>query len=341
MANGDAARSATAHEFSGSTSELLAEIAQLTERTRAHRDPDAERRLLRLRHLAGVRLTDKVESQASYPTPNFDRVPEGPQLPEFQPSDLSPSVLRAAILRYGCMLVRGLVDTDEATRFANKIDHAFKERAVDATGRETTPGYYEPFQFAGPYRTPARSWIEKGGALLAIDSPTLAFDLMELFAAGRVPELVAGYLGEMPVISAQKTTLRKVEPSVKGAWHQDGSFMGDVRSLNLWVALSHCGVDAPSLDIVPRRLEALVPTGTDDHDISIEHQVSQRAAEEAAGDTAIVRPIFRPGDAVFFDELCLHQTGAHTSMSKARFAIESWFFGGSAFAGSYAPFAVS
>ena len=216
----------------------------------------------------------------------------------------------------------------------------YKERALGAAGGETTPGYYEPFQFAGPYRAPARSWIEKGGALLAIDSPTLAFDLMELYASGRVPELVAGYLGEMPVISAQKTTLRKLEPSVTGAWHQDGSFMGDVRSLNLWISLSHCGVDAPSLDIVPRRLDVLVPTGTYDLGTSLEHQVSQQAAEEAAGDAAIVRPIFRPGDAVFFDELCLHQTGADTNMSKTRFAIESWFFAGSAFAGDYAPFAV-
>jgi hypothetical protein len=31
----------------------------------------------------------------------------------------------------------------------------------------------------------------------------------------------------MPVISAQKTTLRKLEPSVTGAWHQDGSFLTD------------------------------------------------------------------------------------------------------------------
>ena len=32
-------------------------------------------------------------------------------------------------------------------------------------------------------------------------------------------------------------------------------------------------------------------------------------AEEAAGDAPIVRPIFEPGDALFFDELFLHQTG--------------------------------
>ena len=53
-----------------------------------------------------------------------------------------------------------------------------------------------------------------------------------------------------------------------------------------------------------------------------------------------MRPIFEPGDALFFDELFLHQTGSDPSMPKPRFAIESWFFGGSAFPAEYGPLAV-
>ena len=59
----------------------------------------------------------------------------------------------------------------------------------------------------------------------------------------------------------------------------------------------------------------------------------------AAGDVGIVRPIFEPGDALFFDELFLHQTASDPSMPKPRFAIESWFFGASAFPADYAPVA--
>ena len=65
----------------------------------------------------------------------------------------------------------------------------------------------------------------------------------------------------------------------------------------------------------------------------LDYQVSQAMAEEAAGDAGIVRPIFEPGDALLFDELFLHQTGSDPSMPKPRYAIESWFFGGSAFPG--------
>ena len=83
--------------------------------------------------------------------------------------------------------------------------------------------------------------------------------------------------------------------------------MGDVRALNLWLALSRCGDEAPGLDIVPRRLDGFVDHA--DRRGVLSYQVSQRKAEEAAGDTPIVRPVFEPGDALFFDELFLHQTG--------------------------------
>ena len=39
--------------------------------------------------------------------------------------------------------------------------------------------------------------------------------------------------------------------------------MGDVRALNVWLSLSHCGDEAPGMDIVPRRLDHIVPTGTE------------------------------------------------------------------------------
>ena len=72
----------------------------------------------------------------------------------------------------------------------------------------------------------------------------------------------------------------------------------------------------------------------------LDYQVSQAKAEEASGDKPIARPIFEPGDALFFDELFLHQTGSDPSMPNPRFAIESWFFGGSAFPQEYGPIAV-
>jgi hypothetical protein len=169
------------------------------------------------------------------------------------------------------------------------------------------------------------------------DSPALSAKMIELFRSADVPELVQGYLGEPAVISVEKTTLRRATGDVPGAWHQDGTFMGEVRALNLWLSLSRCGDVAPGLDLVPRRLEHLVQTQTEEAVLPI--QASQAAVEAAAGPATIVRPIFEPGDALFFDELFMHQTASDPSMPNPRFAIESWFFGVSGVPEDYAPVA--
>jgi hypothetical protein len=317
-----------------STDELLAEIDRLTERNRDARDAATEREVLRLRHQAGIRLLDDAPAAAAFPEPALQRLPEADGLPEIAPADLDPELLRAGILRDGCLLVRGLVPREAALAFAEQIERAFAER-----DRGSEPGWYEEFEPDQRFNPiDNRSWIKEGGGVLAIDSPLLSFEMRELFESAGVTELVAGYLGEPPLISVEKTTLRKASPTVGGAWHQDGAFMGKVRSLNLWLALSRCGDVAPGLDIVPRRLEEFAPTGTDEAVLS--YQVSQTKAEAAAGDVAIVRPVFEPGDALFFDEKCLHQTASDPSMPNPRFAIENWFFGGSAFPGEFAPVAV-
>ena len=153
-----------------------------------------------------------------------------------------------------------------------------------------------------------RRWIQQGGGVLAADAPMLHFTMMELFRAASLRELVSDYLGEPALISVHKTTLRKADPSIPGAWHQDGYFMGDVRSLNLWLSLSRCGDVAPGLDIVPRRLDQYVATATDE--AVLDYTISQQKVEEAAGEHRLIRPIFEPGDAMFFDERFLHQTGS-------------------------------
>jgi hypothetical protein len=326
-------------DFDGSTDELRAEIEKLDAQARGGRDHALDRRLLTLRHLLGVRLLDEADPAPEHPAPAFDRLPEVEGLPEIARADVTPELLRAGILRDGCLLVRGLVDRDDALRFAAEIDRAFAERDRADAGERSAEGYYEPFVPQSRFgEIDMRPWIKEGGGVLAADSPLLSAEMLELFRSAGVPGLVDAYLGEPGLISAHKTTLRKAEPTVGGAWHQDGAFMGQVRSLNLWLSLSRCGDEAPGLDLVPRRLDHLVVTQTEE--AILDYVVSQSRAEEAAGDKPIIRPVFEPGDALFFDELFLHQTASDPSMPNPRFAIENWFFGASAFPVEYAPIAV-
>src|SRR5205085_12460908 len=101
---------------------------------------------------------------------------------------------------------------------------------------------------------------------------------------------------------------------------------------------SRCGDEAPGLDIVPRRLERYVATGTGDAQLN--WTISEEVVQEASADAPVIRPIFEPGDALLFDELFLHKTGSDPAMPNPRFAIENWFFGGSEFPAEYAPLAI-
>jgi hypothetical protein len=318
---------------------LRADIEGLSSANRLAPDPDRERAILRARHLAGIRVLDEATSAPRFPSAEGVEVRAGDPLPEFEPGELTPELLRAAILRDGCALVRGLIPRALALQLAEGIDTAYARREAREAGETPTDAFYDEFvpheRFGG---VDGRWWIKEGGGLLGADSPRLTFRYLEALRGGGIDRLVTAYLGEPVVTSVHKTTMRKAEPPVSGAWHQDGRFMGPVRALNLWLSLSRCGDEAPGLDIVPTRLDDYVATGTED--AALDWVISEEQAQRAAAGVGVVRPIFEPGDAMFFDEVFLHKTGSDPSMPRARYAVENWFFGGSGFPSDYAPLAV-
>jgi hypothetical protein len=318
---------------------LFEAIDLLNAANAAERDPRIERQIRDLRHLAGVELIRNAPDDASYPEPANTVPARGEQsgCPEITPEELTPEVLRAALLDAGCLLVRGLMDPEKAARLAADIDHSFEVRGELDEGESDPDGFYDEIEPESPYRVAERTWVEEGGGVLAADSPKMLFDMLDTFEKANLREVIEAYLGEKPAISAQKCTLRKALPEISGGWHQDGKFMGEVRSLNVWLSLSRCGDVAPSMDLVPVRLEHFVDPGGPG--TTLDFQVSDQTAEAAAGEVGIVRPIFNPGDALLFDHLFLHQTGSDPSMPNPRYAIESWFFGPSRYPENYVPMA--
>src|SRR5262249_44949606 len=106
---------------------------------------------------------------------------------------------------------------------------------------------------------------------------------------------------------------------------------------DVWVALTPCGGEreTPGLDIVPRRLDALLPANTGD--AMVKHAVGSDQVAAAAAGVDIIRPEFDAGDALLFDDLFLHCTGTSPGMTAARYAIESWFFPASTVPAGYVP----
>jgi hypothetical protein len=333
-----------------STEELIEELESLIRRNQERPDADTEVKLVELRHAVGIRRLDEAPEGAAYPEPAFDRLPDrNGDLAGIGPAELSPEVVRAGILRDGCLLIRGAIDRDAALALAEGIDRAFQARLkAQANFSPERPNpwgrrkkadrmYYSEFTPTPRFRKAlSRDWIQGGGGLWLADSPHLLFEMLEAFERSGLGAAIRGYLGEPPLMTVQKCTLRKVDPDAGRGWHQDGAFMGDVRALNVWLSLSHCGDEAPGMDVVPRRLDGILKSGEGaDFDWSISEQVAQ----EAAGETGIVRPIFEPGDVLLFDDIFLHTTAAEPSMRNSRLAIESWFFGASASPEQYSPLA--
>lgn len=321
---------------------VLDAIALLTAGNRDHRDARFERRLVALRH-AAFPLGDQVEAS----DPLIDASKTGPidatdGLFVVEPEQLTVETLRTGIARHGHVLVRGLLPSDDVARLVDGIDRAFTardEKLAGAPVSETTP-WFDPFTPRSPYEVGVkRRWVHEAGGVLIGDSPRMLFELLDTFERLGVLRLVAGYLAERPVLSMNKCTLRRVPLDTKYDWHQDGAFLGQgIRTLDVWVTLTACGRDAPGLDVVPRRLDGLVETGTEG--AIFPWAVSPAVVEAVSTETPVQRPVFDAGDALLFDDLFLHRTACDPAMTLERHAIESWFFAPSTYPDQQIPLVV-
>jgi hypothetical protein len=314
-------------------------IRRLTEANRARREPQVEERLVMLRHEVFASLPRRSPGEL---TTQVVREEATTPLERTSPSDLSVATLRSELSHHGCVLVRGLIPPDRAEAMARGIDRALEAfDGCEASGSQAASPWYVPFAppGAGQFAWRRRGWVRASGGLWSADSPRMLFELMELVEDTGVAALIEAYFGERPALSANKCTLRRVPTDTNTNWHQDGAFLGrEVRSLNLWLALSRCGVDAPGLDIVPQRFDEILPTGTEG--ALFDWSVSPTVVEEAAGGAdAVVSPEFEPGDALLFDHMFLHRTGVSPGMTRERWAIESWFFGPSSYPDGQIPLA--
>lgn len=314
----------------------LEAIDLLTEANRQNRSGEVEARLVLTRHRAFGELGAKP---TPLPTPEPIAANAGPLddgLPALGAGQLTAERVAGALASKGALIVRGLVDEARANLLAEGIDKAYAGRDAATRGvavKKTAPWYVEfpPDGEAASTLALGRDFMARGGGgVWAADSPRVMFDLLESFERAGMRRMLTAYLGGRPALSVNKGTLRRARPSVNTAWwHQDGAFLGrDIRSLNVWLSLSHCGRDAPGLEVVPERMAGIVETGTQGADF--DWSVGDSVVAEASRDK-VSRPIFRPGDALLFDHLLLHRTFTDPAMTGTRYATETWFFSPSAY----------
>ena len=173
--------------------------------------------------------------------------------------------------------------------------------------------------------------------MLTVDAPPVMWRVLDALRSTGVTEVISDYLQEPAVVSARKCVLRRVRSAVP-TWHQDGSFMGgDVRSVDVWLALSECGAgtDAAGLDILPLRVDDILDTQT--HGEVHLYAIGQGLVDEVGAGRSWVTPYFAPGDAILFDERFVHRSGVGEQFVADRYAIETWYFGASSVPEGYVP----
>lgn len=306
---------------------------------RCARDAGTERRLLGLRS-AEARARAAV-ARADWPPVFADPFPGLTGLPEVMLTELDVDVLGGAILHHGAVLVRNFATEPRAAALRDAIDQALAAQA-DPGSDNASEGWHTVFEADagdGDLAVGRAMTVRLGGGLLAVDSPRAFFLYSELVSDAGFTDLVATYLGEEPVLSANKTTFRRLREAPRPAWHQDGSFMGDVRAINLWLSLSHCGggTDTLGLDVIPHRVEEFLATGTDGAPADVV-AIGQSLIDRTVA-ASMITPEFHPGDALCFDDRFLHRT-SEADATGLRHAIEAWFFAPSHFPEQYGALAI-
>jgi hypothetical protein len=262
---------------------------------------------------------------AVWPPSLPDPFPGVAGIPAIEASALTAEILGGAILHHGSLRVNGLVKPDVVERLKAGIDRAIAAQDEANAGRPDADGnWYSPLDV--PSLTKARQWSQGCGAVWTADSPPMLEAVIGALRECGVLDAIAGLMGERPALSVAKSTLRRVQPTGGHDWHQDGAFLGrDVRSVNVWLALSNCGSTAPGMDVVGSRLPYILQTHS--HGAYFDWSVGQGMVDILAeGGAPVLTPEFGPGDALLFDHMMLHRTSVKPGMTGTRWAIESWFF---------------
>jgi hypothetical protein len=314
-------------------------IELLTNANRRLAAAPIELRLARLRHAVFADLDPHSEFATWPPEPRAKAGHAAASLPQLAGADLDAESVRANVVAHGCVLAPRLVPEADVDRLVQGIDEAFAVWGGlrRPFARPTGSPWFDPLPLDDASKASlGRTWVTNGAGILTVDSPRMLYMLLDVFERLGLRAVVTDYLGERPVLSANKCTLRRVPVETNAGWHQDGAFLGSgIRALNVWLALSACGVDAPGLDIVPRRFDHIVETGS--HGSYFDWAVGPELVDQIAESAPITRPEFRAGDVLFFDDMLLHRTATEARMTKPRYAIETWFFAASHYPEGHVP----
>ena len=160
-------------------------------------DEAGARRILQLRHLAGLKLLDENPAKKPvYPDPAFDLLAGDSGLPTVDAGQVTPELLRAAILRRGCLLSAassspsrrpGCSEIDRPTTPAAPPRRVRGRSPATSRSSRPIPGFDLAFE---------RALLLGSAGLWVADSPRMMAQVLDIFHRAGLTRLATEYLGE-------------------------------------------------------------------------------------------------------------------------------------------------
>lgn len=305
--------------FSGRHHLMLNAVSEIQRITAGPRPLSASAlgRLAVLRHEVGAR-TIRTPLSTMPPVPVEDLFDGVVGVPEVFGSELTGAHVASGLRHHGAIVVRNLVAPAyiaQLTALIDGRDWSTPLCPVDANG--------EPLKGSAPMKCSAASLQ----------------GLIDAYESAGMHAVMADYLGEPPVLLSERLQVDRQILKDGLSWHQDAGFFGvGVGGVNSFLALDHCGKEAPGLSLVARRFDRIIGVEEGKRAIlTYGNSLKREHVIKLAGPGGIITPILRPGDAILFDEMTLHRTGSGPKLTKARTWAITWFFGPSRFPESRHP----
>jgi len=244
----------------------------------------------------------------------------------FSVQDLDLQGISSALAETGCVRINGLFGAPAMAQICSWAERAFAQLDHEIANGQLPPDFKAYFDLV-PHMI---NHIPSGRFGHFQQSPWLIY---QLFLASALPDiLMAVYQGHF-LYSGLHSVVRRQTPS-QPRWytgfHQDGHFLNpDWKFLHCWSPLMSCGIDAPSLELIPAGLKAIRPSlhktdqgqhYYDNRDLDLETEILPYFPP-----ASFCPQILAAGDALFYDSFCLHRTYVTPNMTLARYNLEMRF----------------
>jgi hypothetical protein len=233
-------------------------------------------------------------------------------------SSWTPEKLHLTFLKYGCAVVRGAIDRSVQGKVKQAIDNAYLQKPDETH-------VYDP-DIAVASKDGVSGWE-------LVDTPLLQ-GFLRLAFSGQDWRRLSVTARRIQGVGQDKNWQPPLE------LHLDSQFHGPTFTINFWAPFDPCGVDAPSLQLVPLDYRSTRAWASYTGKALRENEkwyfgyfrpdlADLESATAAFGPDCFLRPAMQPGDLIISSNWIIHGSYRTPQMTKGRTNAELRFIGSS------------